>query len=392
VPLLRESGALAAVRAVVDDLASIPALVGTHCARTLLIDACERSGIVGAERVGDEVQALVDVLLSRGASPLLFGGLAEVGWVVEYVAGGETSDAVCEPIDNALFSTLDVAKWTGDYELLHGLVGIGLYALARLHAPTGRAIASKVLDHLEESSCVDQTRRFWITPTALLPDWARPMYPDGQLNLGVAHGMPGIIGFASRCIAADFEVSRARVLLDGCVEYLLNAVPERCPRYPAALEPSKPPPPPTRLAWCYGDLGIAVVLLGAARITRNEAWEREAIALGLGCIDRSDHGVIDAGLCHGAAGAGHLFHRLYRATADERFAECARGWFGQVLAMQRLGEGVGGFVSPVGVEGKPAEWGSDRSLLTGAPGTALALLAAATDVEPGWDRLLLCDL
>jgi hypothetical protein len=31
-------------------------------------------------------------------------------------------------------------------------------------------------------------------------------------------------------------------------------------------------------------------------------------------------------------------------------------------------------------------------LLVGTVGTALALLAAATDVEPSWDRIVLCDL
>jgi len=35
---------------------------------------------------------------------------------------------------------------------------------------------------------------------------------------------------------------------------------------------------------------------------------------------------------------------------------------------------------------------SDPSLLTGAVGIGLALLAATTPVEPMWDRILLLDL
>jgi hypothetical protein len=37
-------------------------------------------------------------------------------------------------------------------------------------------------------------------------------------------------------------------------------------------------------------------------------------------------------------------------------------------------------------------WSSDPGLLTGVAGIALALLAAATPIEPAWDRLLLIDL
>jgi hypothetical protein len=34
-------------------------------------------------------------------------------------------------------------------------------------------------------------------------------------------------------------------------------------------------------------------------------------------------------------------------------------------------------------------WIADPGLLTGASGIALALLAATTDMEPAWDRMLL---
>ena len=35
------------------------------------------------------------------------------------------------------------------------------------------------------------------------------------------------------------------------------------------------------------------------------------------------------------------------------------------------------------------EWLDDPGLLTGATGVGLALLAAATAIEPAWDRILL---
>ena len=57
--------------------------------------------------------------------------------------------------------------------------------------------------------------------------------------------------------------------------------------------------------------------------------------------------------------------------------------------MRRPGEGVAGFPmlerNPDGAE----RWVAKRGLLEGETGIALALLAAVTDVDPAWDRMLL---
>src|SRR5438093_719443 len=75
-------------------------------------------------------------------------------------------------------------------------------------------------------------------------------------------------------------------------------------------------PAPTRVAWCYGDLGIAVALFLAARCVNESSWQNEALALARNVAGRppEQSGVKDCGLCHGAAGVGHLFNRLFQAT------------------------------------------------------------------------------
>jgi hypothetical protein len=99
--------------------------------------------------------------------------------------------------------------------------------------------------------------------------------------------------------------------------------------------------------------------------------------------------VVDAGLCHGAAGLGHLFNRLFQATGDSCLAEAARFWLARTLQMRRPGRGVGGYEAwQLDDDGK-VTWIADPGLLAGAAGIALALLAATTPVEPAWDRVLL---
>jgi hypothetical protein len=119
--------------------------------------------------------------------------------------------------------------------------------------------------------------------------------------------------------------------------------------------------------------------------------EREAA---LACIDRplATTGVEDPGLCHGALGLAHLFHRFYRASGEPRFAAAARAWLGHGLDLRRPG-GVGGFEALIeGEHGEPPRWRPSADFLGGAAGVGLALLAAIRSDEPGWDRLLLCDM
>jgi hypothetical protein len=98
---------------------------------------------------------------------------------------------------------------------------------------------------------------------------------------------------------------------------------------------------------------------------------------------------VDAGLCHGAAGLGHLFNRLFQATGEPVLAEAARFWLEQALALRRPGRGFGGYEARIrGGDGAPT-WVAEPGLLTGAAGIALALLAATAPVEPAWDRFLL---
>jgi len=119
------------------------------------------------------------------------------------------------------------------------------------------------------------------------------------------------------------------------------------------------------------------------------AWEREALEIARGAARRppEEAGVMDAGLCHGAAGPGHLFSRMSQATRDATLARAARFWFDRTVAMRRPGRGIGGFSALSGKANGTRYWEDDPGLLTGASGIALALLAATTSIEPAWDRL-----
>jgi class I lanthipeptide synthase len=106
----------------------------------------------------------------------------------------------------------------------------------------------------------------------------------------------------------------------------------------------------------------------------------------------SDSGVKDCGLCHGAAGVAHLFNRLFQATGEPLFKTAAVRWFGRTLQMRRPSQDVAGFFALEITRNKRWRAVAKLGLLEGATGVALALLAAATEVEPNWDRMMLTAL
>lgn len=317
--------------------------------------------------------------------PSLFGGVARLGWTIAHLV--EDANEACSAIDTAIRRGLD--RDLG-FDLISGLVGIGVYTLER--GAAGAPLAELVLSRLERLAQPRGSGIAWKTPCIHMPSWQREEAPHGHWNLGVAHGTPGVIALLARFAARG--MSRAHALLDNAVTFLLEAEPRSTAgRFPSwQLEGNAPAGGTPRLAWCYGDLGVAIALISAARARERADWYQEAILLAHACAERPPEisGVRDAGLCHGAAGAAHLFNRLYRATNDAIFADAARSWTWRLLAM-RNSEPYAGFPAAEG-GGERLAWSADASLLTGAPGVALALASVITDTEPSWDRLLLADI
>jgi len=341
-------------------------------------------------------QALAAAITGLGDrhGPGLYGGAARVAFAVGHLSAGEDADTACEMIERSLLRFL--SQPTESYDLISGLVGIAVPVLQRIAdgnpSPSSEPLAMAILDHLERMARPVPGGFLWHTPPSQLPAWQRELAPEGYTNLGLAHGIPGIVAILARYVTAGVATVRARSLLDGGVGYLRSvAGPKFGSRYPAWL-PNARPESTTRVAWCYGDLGVSVAMMAAATATGRADLRAHALDLAHGmaarAVESSD--VIDVGLCHGAAGVAHLFNRLSQATGDAELTRAADAWFARTMELRRP-EPVGGW--PRGVPSDGAlRWEPAVDLLTGATGVALALHAAISPIEPGWDQLLLADL
>jgi lantibiotic modifying enzyme len=153
-------------------------------------------------------------------------------------------------------------------------------------------------------------------------------------------------------------------------------------------------PESCRSAWCYGDPGISASLFLAANCLNNKVRQKDALKIALRAAVRlPEHaGVKDAGLCHGSAGLGHIFNRMFQATGNARLKDAARFWFQQTLKFSRKGQGFAGYSAYRSKDDGTPEWHDEPDLLTGSAGIGLALLAAISPVAPDWDRMLLLSI
>lgn len=328
--------------------------------------------------------------LERGvAHPALYGGLCGIGWTLAHVMD-DGADEPLAVIDEALLELLAAPRWSGAYDLTQGLVGIGVYFLERLATSQalpreGLARVVRQLAALAEPAAGGVT---WHTRAETLPAFVTADFPDGFYDCGVAHGAPGTIALLARIAELAEPPPEARALCDAAVCWVgaQRGTADPRGRFPTRMAPGDAPGR-SRAAWCYGDPGVAAALWRAAPELAHET------ALECARRDAETCGVVDAGLCHGAAGLAHLFNRFYQASGDAAFAGAARAWFARALAMQRPLDGFGGFTAwfPA-IGGAAAAHRPIANFLEGSIGIGLALLAATAPSVPNWDRLLLCDL
>lgn len=303
--------------------------------------------------------------------PSLYRGATGVAWAAAHL---QKEAALTGAVDRALASLLEHSPPKGDYSLADGLVGYGVYALERFGQPKAPVILERVVDRLDELAVRSEGGVTWLTGPGRLPPHLRARAPAGCYDLGLARGLPGAVALLAAAVRLDVNAGKARPLLDGAVRWLLAQQLEgsRTVCFPAWAAPSEVRRP-ARSGWCHGDPGVAAALLVAARAVQEPQWEREAVAIARRAAGRppAETGVTDAAFCHGAAGLAHLFNRLHQATGDRELGLSARFWIEQTLALPR----------PAG-----------NGLLRGAAGVGLVLLAAATDLEPAWDRCFLLSL
>ena len=269
-----------------------------------------------------------------------------------------------------------------EYDLLHGLTGLGVYLARR--DPDSETL-HRVLRYLVRLTEPLNTRG------ETLPGWWVSLGPthnpdpvfahSGHGNLGMAHGITGPLAFLARCYRHGIHVPGQTEAIERICDWLDSVRQDSAtgPWWPKWITLSEQrdhavtQPGPGRPSWCYGTPGIAFAQQLAGVALGDPA--RQAMAEGALLLCLADTAqlaeITDAGLCHGAAG---LLRTIHRAAQDAR---CPPAFTAHLPALVDL----------LHTRQPPGRTG----LLDGTTGLALTLHAEQTSGSPScdWDACLL---
>jgi hypothetical protein len=352
--------------------------------------------------IGHCLDRAADQLSRVPVAAALHGGYVGVAWIDRHVSsrspGGADEAAEASDVDEALLEPLGAPEWHESYDLVRGLVGQGVYFLECLPGEAARRGLAHIVRHL--AAMAERTDRgiTWHTPSEFLSDWQRDVSPAGYYNLGMAHGIPGVIGLLTLIAQRAAEIPETSALLRDSVTWLLaSRQPYTVGSYYRAWLPASEEPQPvkSRTAWCYGDPGPAVALILSSSALEEPTLSDVGLEILLATCrgSNAERDVIDAILCHGTSGLMHLYNRMGQRLDNDALREAAVSWLERTLEFHAPGKHIGGFARNVPRPDRDSRddwmWDPAAGFLSGTAGIGLALVAAVSDDEPEWDRLLL---
>lgn len=270
-----------------------------------------------------------------------------------------------------------------NYDLFEGSIGAGIYLLDRLSNKLQYNYLNEILKHHSDISIKSSKGIIW-EDVYLSRKTKKTVY-----NLGLSHGLASHIVFYCKMLIAQVNTKLCTQLLKGSIDFLLNY------RYSIkgnATFPSfiinEKPENSSRLAWCYGDLGISIALWQAGNVLNDNQLKNEAINVCLNTINWKNSGdtkIFDAGLCHGTSGVAHIYNRMYRYTGRKEFQYASNYWIKETITIAKFDDGLAGFKTLV----ENGKWENNYGILEGISGIGLALLSFNTPKNTSWDKFLL---
>lgn len=318
-------------------------------------------------------------------------GLPGLGWTMEHLTQNGfidiDTDSILTDIDDLMNQAMQADMKVKNYDFLDGAITKGIYFLSRIRHQSSHLNLTALIDTMADVCDKVPGRGY-----RFLMKWMENNEEKSYCNMGLAHGMPGVAWFLGKLIEKEIAVEKTSHLLDEFVSYILGTmqdISQNLSYFPNLVVPGDTPSN-SRLAWCFGDLGIGVALWQISQSKKNKEWEDKALIVLRHTTKRRDlaiNKVIDAGMCHGTAGIAHMYNRIYAYTKDEIFKEAALFWFDETMKMAVHPDGYAGFKCWKGEEN--GGWHNVADIIDGVSGIGLALLSAAFPIEPSWDRMML---
>lgn len=316
--------------------------------------------------------------------PTLCDGYAGICWLFrnlhkEGFIDSDDIDETIEDIDRYIYNMF-CKYYIHDIDYLHGGAGIAMYFLLS-ETKYGLSACNLYLDKLDETKITIENGSYM---------WKTEVDINGEneivVNLGLSHGMASIVIFLAEYYERTKDSKAKRLLQQSIKYYINNTNPESFYSVysnwikiddSSLLSES-------RLAWCYGDLGIAVALNRASlSLTDKNLFDFSTKILEKTTRRQYNNTQIkDASFCHGASGASYIYNYLYQITGNEDYKKSAIYWLNDTIER----------VDTIDFEGSGQlndQLNDTYTILTGLSGVGLVLLASLENKKDSWSEILL---
>ena len=332
-----------------------------------------------ADRVESYAEKCFELICSQPQIHTYCNGMAGILECLKYIAHRGRFDIDYSEIE-ASYRPLLLRKMQqdfaggGDYDLLHGAMGVAY------HFRADETFATEAVRWLRRTAVSDDGKLKW---ASVLPPADRGVR---GYNICLSHGISGVLLVLCALARHQSDNTDIIALIDGASRYLLSQEyddPHVCGcHFPSVSLESQSEPSQSRLAWCYGDPGIAVALWNAGKALNDEKLKDKArVVMRHAAGRRTLHetSVYDAGLCHGSTGVAMIFHYMYRQTGDETLREARDFWHYRTLEHSCRPDGTAGYKFFFPTENP--SWRSDTSLLSGISGVGLWILSMLYEAD-----------
>lgn len=288
------------------------------------------------------------------------------------------------------------ALHVSSFDLISGIAGAISYLITASEEPSGVDLAearTAALEYLVSiASNTTDGYRCYIQADCIEVDERKKFYPKGYSDTGLAHGVSGVVAALAVAVRAGYEVPGIKEGLSSVAHWLAGQyfTDQYGINWRTFLSPSRTDDKThsfgPRAAWCYGIPGIARALFMAGDALHDVALTETALAAytALTKRPRFTWGIVSPNICHGLSGilqsTIRVQHEIHDADRSKLITRLIRELFSLYTP-----ESLFGFQDRYA----HFDWYDNPRFLNGAPGVALALLAASQPVAPRWDRILL---
>ncbi|MEC1792709.1 lanthionine synthetase C family protein [Bacillus vallismortis] len=355
---------------------------------------------------------LVNEIKEKGLhTPSMFSGAAGIGLAAvclsqrfTYYNGliSSINDYLAETVPQLLADFEQRQVYMSDYDVIEGVSGIASYLLL---FQEDKAMGDLLIDmltylvRLTEDITVDgETVPGWHIPSQhQFTDIEKKAYPNGNFNMGLAHGIPGPICVLSSALMQGIEVKGQERAIEKMVDFLLRfSEKEEQDRLfwkgIISFEEYQNGSPPnavnfSRDAWCYGRPGVCLAIVKAGKALQNP----ELLNIGVQNLRYtiSDiKGIYSPTVCHGYSGIGQIMLAVNQLTGQEYFKEELQEIKQKIMSFYDK-DYIFGFHNYESMEGDEVVPLQYVGLLDGAVGVGLGMLNMELGSKTDWTKALL---